>query len=385
VTIQDYRHIAKAIDREHVRGLAGDDVDDTADDIHDLAAAHSSHTANHIYGIDASMLRSLTAQSINAFRKVTDRWHQFLHMNSRQISKYQGKRQHSLSETGTLLPTAKRALTEIELDNSKELLTALQKLMGPGSNFQSIEQKEAVIEVARGTSPLVVVLPTGGGKSLIFQLHASLPSAQTTIVVIPFRALAKDLLKRCQKLGLSCSHWTSDHQQAAQITIVSAESAVSDTFLTFTSELQIQGHLDRIVIDECHIPLISGSYRQKLFNLDCLRAIPCQLVLLTGTMPPSLEGALADSFLLGTAQDGLQYIRACTDRPNIQYQVLVLDESEVERIACELVQHTINTSNITGKAILFCRSRYTYKRIAIVLGCRPYYSTFKEKDESLAA
>lgn len=102
--------------------------------------------------------------------------------------------------------------------------------------------------------------------------------------------------------------------------VVSANTAVSEGFLTFTLELQIQSRLDRIVIDECHVPLISGSYRRRLAKLDCLRAIPCQLVLLTGTMPPSLEGAPGDTFLLRTPEHGLQYVRASIDQPNVAYR-----------------------------------------------------------------
>ncbi|KAK4971943.1 hypothetical protein LTR66_011352 [Elasticomyces elasticus] len=82
ITFQDYRHIAIAIDREHVRGLMGD-TDDDQDDLYDLGAAHSSRTADQMYGIDASMLRSLSARSINASREVTDWWHWFLQVNSR--------------------------------------------------------------------------------------------------------------------------------------------------------------------------------------------------------------------------------------------------------------------------------------------------------------
>ncbi|KAJ9656364.1 hypothetical protein H2201_008558 [Coniosporium apollinis] len=40
-----------------------------------------------------------------------------------------------------------------------------------------------------------------------------------------------------------------DQEEAKQ------EAAVSDTFLTFVSDLQVKGKLDRIVIDECHIIL----------------------------------------------------------------------------------------------------------------------------------
>ena len=76
ITIQDYRHIAKAINREHVRGLAGD-IEEYGDLAHDLAAAHTPQTADAVFGIDASMLRSLSARTLLAFRMVSDRWHQF--------------------------------------------------------------------------------------------------------------------------------------------------------------------------------------------------------------------------------------------------------------------------------------------------------------------
>jgi hypothetical protein len=68
ITIQDYRHIAKAIDREHVRRTAAgaegekeNSEEEAEDEAHDLAAGHSSRTADAVYAIDAAMLRSLTA------------------------------------------------------------------------------------------------------------------------------------------------------------------------------------------------------------------------------------------------------------------------------------------------------------------------------------
>lgn len=72
ITMQDYRHIAKTIDREHVRGVAAEE-DEDADDVHDLASAHSTTTADNVYGIDASMLRSLTNRTLQAFRTVSSR------------------------------------------------------------------------------------------------------------------------------------------------------------------------------------------------------------------------------------------------------------------------------------------------------------------------
>lgn len=380
ITIQDYRHIAKAIDREHVRGLIGD-ANDEIDDIHDLAAAHGSDTAENVYGIDASMLRTLTSRTINAFRNVTNRWHQFLRLNSRQQGEGPTKRQRT--ESSAIHPN-KRQRTENQHDIEVELQRGLERLLGPGSTFRNQQQRDGLLAIQRGISPLVFVIPTGGGKSLLFQLPASLPGARATITVVPFRALAKNLLFRCQHLGLDCTHWTSSNQRQARIIIVSADTAVSEAFLTFVSDLQAQGKLGRICFDECHVPLISGSYRRRLLHLDRLRSIPCQIVLLTGSLPPRLEDALADTFLLGSREDGLVYMRAGTDRSNVAYKVMVCDGGDVETTACGLMEQARKTLCDKKLAILFCRSRPTCERVAKRLGCGPYHSTFGEKEDSLA-
>ena len=69
------------------------------------------------------------------------------------------------------------------------------------------------------------------------------------------------------------------------------------------------------------MPLTAASYRQQLIHLDRLRTIPCPLVLLTGTLPPALQAQLEEAFLLGGREQGLQYVRASTDRPQIEYRV----------------------------------------------------------------
>lgn len=65
----------------------------------------------------------------------------------------------------------------------------MQKALGKVDvSFRSETQKEAletIIEAER--RPLVVVMPTGGGKSLLFTAPACLDSIGTTIVVVPFR------------------------------------------------------------------------------------------------------------------------------------------------------------------------------------------------------
>ena len=76
ITVQDYRHTSKATNRKHVQGTTAD-LDEDVDNIHDLASAHSTTTADSVYSIDASILRSLTFCTLQSFRTISYRWHYF--------------------------------------------------------------------------------------------------------------------------------------------------------------------------------------------------------------------------------------------------------------------------------------------------------------------
>ena len=201
ITTADYRHIAVALDREHVRGLT-DGLNPEEEDAHDLQASHSTTTADAVYGVRGDILRSLTSRSITIFKSVTDRWHIFLGLKSAKVRE-NGSRLSKLSTHGVKLgaapsvaPSAKRRRIGIE-DVEEKVMKVLVKFGGERSSFKSEEQRQAVMAVVKGKSPLVVVLPTGGGKSLMFMVPALMEGAKTTIVILPFVALAENMNKRC--------------------------------------------------------------------------------------------------------------------------------------------------------------------------------------------
>jgi superfamily II DNA helicase RecQ len=53
-------------------------------------------------------------------------------------------------------------------------------------------------------TPLVVVLLTGGGKSLLFIVPGLIEEGRITVVVVPYRALITDLISRIRKSGIEC-------------------------------------------------------------------------------------------------------------------------------------------------------------------------------------
>jgi superfamily II DNA helicase RecQ len=51
---------------------------------------------------------------------------------------------------------------------------------------------------------LIVMLPTGRGKSLLFMLLACVEEAGVTVVIVLYQALIKDLVKQIQQCGVKC-------------------------------------------------------------------------------------------------------------------------------------------------------------------------------------
>jgi superfamily II DNA or RNA helicase len=383
ITVQDYRHMAIAIDRVHVRGLTGD-MEPQEDDPHDAMANHGSAIAGQAYGIDRAMLRGLDIRSMAAFGGVADRWHQFLQLNSR-------KRQTDDSPIDTTRST-KRLCVEQQVGTAgfeRALQGAMDMFIGPGAEFRSPEQREGLLAVLQGESPLVVILPTGGGKSLLFMLPATLPDANTTVVVVPFVALMKDLMRKCQDAGIGCIEWKENRQGKAPIVLVAAETAAQKTFLDYACNLHLRGQLDRIFLDECHLILTAADYRELLPRLEQLRLLPCPLVMLTATLPPAMEEAFDQAMTLrGQCQvEGSSifstYIRASTNRLNFAYSVETAIGSQLEDRACQLLEEAHRTLRGHERAVLFCKNRLTCERMAQRLGSSSYHSTAANKEKSL--
>jgi superfamily II DNA helicase RecQ len=82
---------------------------------------------------------------------------------------------------------------------------ALQRMTGqPTMQFRGV-QEAAIQSIQAGHSRVVVVMPTGGGKSMLFMLPAWVAQrGGLTVVVVPLTALRTDLQQRCQAAGIPC-------------------------------------------------------------------------------------------------------------------------------------------------------------------------------------
>ncbi|OLL24154.1 ATP-dependent DNA helicase tlh1, partial [Neolecta irregularis DAH-3] len=405
VTIQDYRHMAIAISRQHVQKWEiqneneEDDDSDGFDTLEDLQAAHRSVTARN-YGVSSNILKSLDSNSINLFRIISKEWHRFLNL---EISNKGALRKRTIAEVdGVGKNSPKRQ--ELVIKNSRcgcqcphqyvpppftqyssdQVQEALNKVLdNKSSTFSSAKQEEAVLATIRGESPLVVILPTGGGKSITFMLPAILSQSGITIVVAPFTALVENLVKRCKAVGIDCIHWMPGQINSATIVVVGAERAIGDEFMTYASRFATKNHLRRIVVDECHLIITASDYRKRLSQLRRLRVLSCPILLLTATLPPIMQDELEHAMLIPNPR----YIRMQTYRQNIQYAVQKVATGKaittILGIVSTKLQKFKEHEHEHERGIIYCTKKNKCEILAGLLKCNYYHSNSEEKHPHL--
>ena len=118
----------------------------------------------------------------------------------------------------------------IQKDISVEIKEILRRVYGDGETWTCEEQKRGVEDILKGISPLVGILPTGGGKTALILIPALVNEAKTMIVMTPYISLANDLEKRCWNSHISCLRWTPGTKQRATIVVVVSDTGTSAEF-----------------------------------------------------------------------------------------------------------------------------------------------------------
>ena len=382
LTIAGYREIAIGISRRFLRGSTAfraeeDDENQEWDEenfvsaIADEQAGHTAHIAGMIYARGIMEQAGAVADKRQQFRISSTDWHRFLGF------------QASSTEDGCR--KRKRARFESEADEARidrwerlrkiNTSTQLQQMMGKSAEFRGV-QKDAIDAIVAGESPVVAVMPTGAGKSMLFMLPAWEEQGGTTVVIVPLIALRRDMMRRCKILGISCAEWEGRRPpDAAAIVLVTPESAVREDFATFLNRLRATRQLDRIVIDECHIVLNwRYDFRKEMQKLGKLAMAETQIVLLTATLPPSEEDELFRR--MHFERDQVKMFRADTARTNVAYRVITIDKTakrkEVEAKVLEVVQQKLKKHK-TGKMVIYGNSVPKVKELAKKLECHAFH------------
>jgi ATP-dependent DNA helicase RecQ len=226
------------------------------------------------------------------------------------------------------------------------------------------EQEAIVRWVAEGGDALVV-MPTGSGKSLCYQLPAMLRSG-TGLVVSPLIALMEDQVSALRQLGIRAAFLNSSLTPAAQSRVrrqteagaldllyVAPERLLTDAFLAWLDRLPIA----LFAIDEAHCVSQWGhDFRPEYLQLAVLGkrwpAVP--RIALTATADPPTRREIAARLDL----EGARAFVGGFDRPNIRYRVLPKSNGFAQLVRFLRDQHD------GASGIVYCLSRTRTEEIA---------------------
>ena len=240
------------------------------------------------------------------------------------------------------------------------------------------EQGQIVEQVVAGGDALVL-MPTGGGKSLCYQLPALLRDG-TGIVVSPLIALMQDQVDALRQLGVRAAFLNSslDAGEAAQVErqlldgeldllYVAPERLLTTRFLSLLERTQVA----LFAIDEAHCVSQWGhdfrpEYRQLTLLHERWPDVP--RIALTATADAPTRREIVERLAL---EDARQFVSSF-DRPNIRYTVVAKDDSR--RQLLEFLDEHRGDSGI-----VYCLSRRKVDATAAMLAERglralPYHA-----------
>ncbi|XP_068687830.1 ATP-dependent DNA helicase RecQ-like [Montipora foliosa] len=149
---------------------------------------------------------------------------------------------------------------ELDVVYEAALQKALNFLSERGFNRELRQERKSSVKQLFTGGDLLAVLPTGFGKSLIFQLLALVNDDHVVLVICPLKSIVNDQIKEASSMGISAGS-LSDCLQTLQTDIVSgkyrllfasAEEALAKSFLEALKREgnSLHDNLAAIVVDE---------------------------------------------------------------------------------------------------------------------------------------
>ncbi|MET7418245.1 DNA helicase RecQ [Dactylosporangium sp. NPDC005555] len=241
-------------------------------------------------------------------------------------------------------------------------IEVLRRVFGYGT-FRGSQQE--IIEHVIGGGDALVLMPTGGGKSLCYQIPA-LVREGTGVVISPLIALMQDQVDALTALGVRAGFVNStldfDSRRAVEAAFVGGELdllylAPEALASPGTMRLLERGRIGLFAIDEAHCVSQWGhDFRPDYLNLSVLheRWPDVPRIALTATATTTTHKEIATRLGLAEARHFVSNF----DRPNIQYRIV--PKQEPRRQLLELLR----TEHRGDAGIVYCLSRSSVEKIA---------------------
>jgi ATP-dependent DNA helicase RecQ len=236
--------------------------------------------------------------------------------------------------------------------------------------------QQSIIEHVAGGGDALVLMPTGGGKSLCYQIPAIAREQAghgITVVVSPLIALMHDQVGALHEAGVSAAFLNStlSYEEAAQvekrllrgdITLLycAPERVTTPRFLAQLDSLHERGKLSLFAIDEAHCVSQWGhDFRPEYRALTVLheRYASVPRIALTATADTLTRADIIERLQL---QDARLFLSSF-DRPNISYTIV-----EKTQATQQLLRFIMN-EHMGEAGIVYCQSRKRVEEVAELL------------------
>ncbi len=251
--------------------------------------------------------------------------------------------------------------------------------------------QEQIISQILADEDVLVIMPTGGGKSLCFQLPALLKSG-VMIVVSPLIALMQDQVQALQDNGIGATFINSTiglaesrlREQAIlqgkiKLLYVAPEKLLTDRFLPFLQDINRQMGISAIAIDEAHCVSQWGhDFRPEYRQLNSLRHrypdIP--IIALTATATERVRQDIIQQLNLSQPKIHISGF----NRENLYYEVQPKDKFSYNQLL-RIIEQKENSG------IVYCLSRKRVDEIAEKLNkdgipALPYHAGMSSEDRA---
>ncbi|MFJ6648026.1 DNA helicase RecQ [Streptomyces sp. NPDC091290] len=254
------------------------------------------------------------------------------------------------------------AVTEADRTGDSEALAALHRVFG----YEAFRgEQEAVIEHVVAGGDAVVLMPTGGGKSLCYQIP-SLVRPGTGVVVSPLIALMQDQVDALRALGVRAGFINST-QDFDERRVMEAQYAAGELDLLYlaperlrldaTLDLLSRGKISVFAIDEAHCVSQWGhDFRPDYLSLSLLgeRWPDVPRIALTATATHATHQEITQRLGMPDAR----HFVASFDRPNIQYRIVPKADPKKQLLSFLREEHAGDAG------IVYCLSRKSVEATA---------------------
>lgn len=244
-------------------------------------------------------------------------------------------------------------------------------------HFRPMQQE--IIEAVLQRNDVLALMPTGGGKSLCYQVPA-LTGEGLCLVISPLIALMNDQVQNLRKKNITafCIHTGMQRKEVISILetaahsnckflYVSPERLETKLFKEYLPGLNV--HL--IAVDEAHcISQWGYDFRPPYLRITQLReelpGVP--VIALTASATPLVQQDICDKLSPQMQENRFRIFRQSFERPNLSYSVF--------KAASRINKITAILKSVEGSAIVYCKTRKRTKEISELLNTQGFAADF---------